>query len=215
MSKTLDQLTAATTKPGAIARMFVQEPDYSAPDSKPIELYLLMERLMDMFGVKSMAVSDPTSLSPSKSDRYVVKATGTGAWAGEDNKIATWNGTGWVFSAPSEGWIVYDQNGNKPQKYTGSAWTDFNSSSIAYDNGTSGLTATDVQAAVDELASEKADLAAPLFTSAPRVPTFTVATLPTATVQGIIYVSDESGGAVLAFADGTNWRRVTDRAVVS
>ena len=44
---------------------------------------------------------------------------------------------------------------------------------------------------------------------------YTVATLPTATARGVIYVSDESGGAVLAFADGTNWRRVTDRAIVS
>lgn len=44
----------------------------------------------------------------------------------------------------------------------------------------------------------------------------TVATLPSATpAGGIVYVSDESGGAVLAFSDGTNWRRVTDRAVVS
>jgi len=31
----------------------------------------------------------------------------------------------------------------------------------------------------------------------------------------LVYVSDESGGAVLAFSDGTNWRRVTDRAIVS
>lgn len=30
-----------------------------------------------------------------------------------------------------------------------------------------------------------------------------------------IYVSNESGGAVVAFSDGTNWRRVTDRAIVS
>ena len=29
------------------------------------------------------------------------------------------------------------------------------------------------------------------------------------------YVSDESGGATLAFCDGTNWRRVQDRAIVS
>jgi hypothetical protein len=48
------------------------------------------------------------------------------------------------------------------------------------------------------------------------------ATLPTASKHGdtssfssIIYVTDEAGGAVLAFSDGTNWRRVTDRAVVS
>ena len=30
-----------------------------------------------------------------------------------------------------------------------------------------------------------------------------------------VYVSDESGGAQMAFSDGTNWRRFTDRAVVS
>lgn len=45
---------------------------------------------------------------------------------------------------------------------------------------------------------------------------YTVATLPAATTAGqMIYVSDESGGAVMAFSDGTNWRRVTDRAIVS
>lgn len=31
----------------------------------------------------------------------------------------------------------------------------------------------------------------------------------------IIFVTDETGGAVLAFSDGTDWRRVTDRAVIS
>jgi len=56
------------------------------------------------------------------------------------------------------------------------------------------------------------------FTAFPRPPSLTVAELPPASSPGnraIAYVSDESGGAVLAFSDGTNWRRVTDRAVVS
>lgn len=46
---------------------------------------------------------------------------------------------------------------------------------------------------------------------------YTVATLPTASgVAGSeIYVSDETGGGTLAFSDGTNWRRVQDRAIVS
>ena len=45
---------------------------------------------------------------------------------------------------------------------------------------------------------------------------FTVATLPVATAAArMIYVSDEAGGAVPAFSDGTNWRRVTDRVIVS
>lgn len=46
---------------------------------------------------------------------------------------------------------------------------------------------------------------------------YLVAALPNATLWegGLIYVSNETGGAVIAFSDGTNWRRVTDRVVVS
>jgi len=47
---------------------------------------------------------------------------------------------------------------------------------------------------------------------------YTVAGMPSAANYGagaMIYVSNEAGGAVLAFSDATNWRRVTDRAIVS
>ena len=54
---------------------------------------------------------------------------------------------------------------------------------------------------------------------------YDVANLPTATDWGnsgttnpfssLIFIRDETGGAVIAFSDGTNWRRVTDRAIVS
>ncbi|MEX0344947.1 MAG: DUF2793 domain-containing protein [Rhizobiaceae bacterium] len=50
-----------------------------------------------------------------------------------------------------------------------------------------------------------------------RVKSYTVAGVPSASDSGagsIIFVSDETGGAVLAFSDGTNWRRVTDRVVI-
>jgi hypothetical protein len=48
------------------------------------------------------------------------------------------------------------------------------------------------------------------------LPTYTVATLPSATTAAtLIYVSDETGGATIAFSDGTDWRRVQDRSVVS
>jgi hypothetical protein len=52
----------------------------------------------------------------------------------------------------------------------------------------------------------------------PRLPSFTVNSLPDAAIAGagaLVYISSESGGAVLAFSDGAVWRRVTDRAVVS
>ena len=50
---------------------------------------------------------------------------------------------------------------------------------------------------------------------------YTVAELTAATPDpatntgGMVFVSDETGGSIPAFSDGTNWRRVTDRAVVT
>lgn len=45
---------------------------------------------------------------------------------------------------------------------------------------------------------------------------FTVDSLPDASQPGqMIYVSDEVGGPIMAFSDGSNWRRITDRAIVS
>ena len=50
----------------------------------------------------------------------------------------------------------------------------------------------------------------------PTGDSFTVSSLPSAAQPGqMIYVSDETGGSVMAFSDGSNWRRITDRVVVS
>ncbi len=57
-----------------------------------------------------------------------------------------------------------------------------------------------------------------IFDNAVRIPSYTVATLPAVpgvTEPSLIFVSDETGGAVLAFSNGTNWLRCTDRAIVS
>jgi|TARA_B110000977_G_C10968865_1_gene451535 hypothetical protein len=45
---------------------------------------------------------------------------------------------------------------------------------------------------------------------------FSVSNLPDASVAGqMIYVGDETAGSVMAFSDGSNWRRITDRVIVS
>jgi hypothetical protein len=57
------------------------------------------------------------------------------------------------------------------------------------------------------------DVAGPI-----RCASYVKTALPSASGNGagaMIFVSNEVGGAVLAFSDGTNWRRVTDRAVVA
>ena len=55
----------------------------------------------------------------------------------------------------------------------------------------------------------------------PTLPVFTVAQLTGTEVpassrpDGLVMVSDEVDGQVPAFSDSVNWRRVTDRAIIS
>lgn len=55
------------------------------------------------------------------------------------------------------------------------------------------------------------------MTNAVSLPSYQVGTVPSAASNAfaMIYVTNESGGAVPAFSDGTSWRRVTDRAIIS
>jgi hypothetical protein len=83
------------------------------------------------------------------------------------------------------------------------------------------VTATDDLGLVTDAVTAQSDLgtivtAGILYPDQLVLPNYTVSTLPSASAPGgMIYVTNESGGAVPAFSDGTNWRRVTDRAIVS
>jgi hypothetical protein len=83
------------------------------------------------------------------------------------------------------------------------------------------VTLSDDLGLVTDAVTEEADLGALvtaglIYPDQFVLPSFTTTTLPSASVAGaMIYVTNETGGAVPAFADGTNWRRVTDRAIIT
>lgn len=55
------------------------------------------------------------------------------------------------------------------------------------------------------------------FAKPPKLPSYVVAALPSAVTVGagaLAFCTDETGGAVPVFSDGSDWRRMTDRAVV-
>jgi len=62
--------------------------------------------------------------SPSDRVAYIVTATATGAWAGEENSIAEYDGTAaaWVFLTPRAGDTVWDIGAGYLKTYSGSAW---------------------------------------------------------------------------------------------
>ncbi|MGJ7497453.1 DUF2793 domain-containing protein [Variovorax sp. RT4R15] len=97
--------------------------------------------------------------SPTDGDIYIIPAAATGAqWATfDEDDIAIFMGGTWYAFAPSEG-VVVNFDGSQEQWTTASGWAAVGGAGsvaaedVTYDNATSGLVATDVQAAVDELA---------------------------------------------------------------
>jgi hypothetical protein len=175
-----------------------------------------------LLGVEDKDLTSPPG-SPADGARYIPKATASGAWSGKENAIAHYVDGAWEFYSPREGFIAYVRDEDLIYVYTGSAWVTFENALDADLKAIAQLTPSN-----DDVVQRKsgawtnrtmAQLAADLassFSTPVKVGSYTVAGVPSASVPAqIIYVSNESGGAVLAFSDGTNWRRVTDRAVVS
>lgn len=141
-----------------------------------------------LFGVTQVGLNAAPG-SPTEGDSYVVGPAGSGAFSGRNNKLAIYTEAGWVF-LPG---------------------VDDNGSQIAMGAAQEGLRVW-----------SKADDCGFVWTGSAWVAeggamaTFTVATVPAATgPKRLIYVSDETGGAIPAFNDGVNWRRVSDRTIVA
>lgn len=87
------------------------------------------------------------------------------------------------------------------------------------DDGAAWTVAATIDAATGHVGINQSVPTTPLHVGgAARVGSYLVAGVPSALSCGagsIIHVSNETGGATLAFSDGTNWRRVQDRAVIS
>lgn len=71
--------------------------------------------------VKDKDLSTPPT-TPTTKDRYIVKAIGSGAWAGKDNQITEWNGSTWNFYIASIGTTVYIDDENKHYSWNGTSW---------------------------------------------------------------------------------------------
>lgn len=77
---------------------------------------LVMPAVLD----RDLAAPPP---SPSEGDRYLVKPTGVGGFAGKDNQIAHYVDGGWSFYPPGEGWTCYVADEGTLIAWNGAAWT--------------------------------------------------------------------------------------------
>ena len=72
--------------------------------------------------VKSRTTTVPPG-SPVSGDTYIVAPSATGAWAGEDGKIATCVDGGWDFITPADGWLAYVDDTAQIAVCQSGAWT--------------------------------------------------------------------------------------------
>ncbi len=61
--------------------------------------------------------------SPVEGQCWIVDAAPTGAWAGQDNRIALWTPGGWRFAAPREAMAVTRLTDGARLRFDGGAWT--------------------------------------------------------------------------------------------
>lgn len=67
--------------------------------------------------------------APSAGDRYIVGASATGAWVGQDNALAVYRDAAWVFYPPKAGWTAYNVATGKHIRFE-SSWADDISGSL-------------------------------------------------------------------------------------
>jgi hypothetical protein len=93
-------------------------------------------RILDaaiQIGVLDLTLTAPPS-SPADGERHVVASGATGAWAGQDNAVATWQDGAWAFLAPKTGWCIWSVADDNMFVFDGTAWRDFRSLPSALDN---------------------------------------------------------------------------------
>ena len=78
-------------------------------------------------------------VSPVEGDRYLVIATGSGAWVGKEDKIAQWTSGAWVYTTPVTNNTVYVTNTLTTYRYTGSAWQAYAGTAIMQNGNALGL----------------------------------------------------------------------------
>lgn len=71
------------------------------------------------YGVLTLATSPPGS--PALLDAHFVDGTGSGAWTGQDNTMAVWNGAGWLHRAPSLGDLFFNADDDTLYTWNGAA----------------------------------------------------------------------------------------------
>ncbi|MFQ1701966.1 DUF2793 domain-containing protein [Loktanella agnita] len=80
--------------------------------------------LLDMIVQLTLEASGATIPpgAPAEGQAWALGSGVSGAWAGQDDMIATWRGGGWLFVTPRDGWLAWVRDVAEMQVFTGGVW---------------------------------------------------------------------------------------------
>lgn len=86
------------------------------------EAYRWLEFFSAGGGIEDRDTVDPTALTPSDGDAYLIDGTGAGDWTGHDGEIALYISTAWTYKTPTEGMQLYVKDEDARIIYDGANW---------------------------------------------------------------------------------------------
>ena len=106
-----------------------QTPRYKAPyilstQSQKEVTHNMALNLLDMLiqpSVETMSLSTPP-ITPAEGQLWLVGATATGDWLGQDNNVAQFLGGSWNFHVPSEGFSVWLKDNGVAARFLSGLW---------------------------------------------------------------------------------------------
>ncbi|HHI70053.1 MAG TPA: DUF2793 domain-containing protein [Rhodobacteraceae bacterium] len=79
-----------------------------------------LDALVQLSVISASETSPPAS--PSEGDRYILPNSSTGAWAGQDGKIAVYEQNNWAYYTPRSGWTAWIADIGEQRVYDGTSW---------------------------------------------------------------------------------------------
>ncbi|MGJ8609454.1 MAG: DUF2793 domain-containing protein [Octadecabacter sp.] len=81
-------------------------------------------RILDAVAQLSVVSTDVSSppAAPAMGDRYIVGPVALGAWVNQDGAVTVYDGSGWTFLPPADGWIAWVKDINALRIYNGTDW---------------------------------------------------------------------------------------------
>lgn len=73
------------------------------------------------------SITDPSTITPSENNRYIVPSGSIGVWSGKDNNIAVYKNSSWEYITPDVGTTVYVESTGGFNLFNGTSWIGFGS----------------------------------------------------------------------------------------